>query len=415
MIKNIRLQFIALTVAVLFSLLLAILITINSFMVYQTNRRIDDFLHSMIENEGKMLPTPDRIQPPTEQPPAPNIPIKGFSVKFDVKGELLPFNLNKADIDQETALFYAEEVFKKGKSEGKIDSYRYKTKSTPSGTLIVFADQTTQDMMLIELQNLSFIIGSISMIVLVIITVLLSKFIVKPVNIAFEKQKRFVADSGHELKTPLAIISANIDILEMEIQNNKYISEIKNQSHRMNHLIRELLVLARTENQTNKNHFTDFNLSDVIENTALPFEVLAFEQEKEIALDIETGVHYHGDENNIKKMLSALIDNAVKYSTKNSKVMISLKTKGNKKIIQIQNTVAGTLPDDSEKLFDRFYRIDESRARNTGGFGIGLSIVKSIVEQHGGKITTEYLPDNQIAFKIALYNKTLPPQQTKTI
>ena len=404
MIKNIRLKFIALTVAVLFSLLLAILITINSFMVYQTNRRIDAFLNSMIENDGRMLPIPDRMQPPTEHPPSPNIPIKGFSIKFDMNGELLPFNLNKVDIDQETAVYYAEEVFKKGKSEGKIESYRYKTKSTPSGTLIVFADQTTQDMMLIELQNLSLITGTISMIVLVIITVLLSKFIVKPVNIAFEKQKRFVADSSHELKTPLAIISANIDILEMEPQSNKYISEIKNQSHRMNQLIRELLVLARTENQANKTKFNDFNLSDVIENIALPFEVLAFEQEKEIVLDLEPDVGYHGDENTIKKMLSALIDNAVKYSSKKSKVMISLKTKGNKKMIQIQNTFAGTLPEDSEKLFDRFYRIDESRARNTGGFGIGLSIVKNIVEQHGGKITTEYLPDNQIAFKIVFYN-----------
>ena len=165
-----------------------------------------------------------------------------------------------------------------------------------------------------------------------------------------------------------------------------------------------MLVLARTENQANKTKFNDFNLSDVIENIALPFEVLAFEQEKEIVLDLEPDVGYHGDENTIKKMLSALIDNAVKYSSKKSKVMISLKTKGNKKMIQIQNTFAGTLPEDSEKLFDRFYRIDESRARNTGGFGIGLSIVKNIVEQHGGKITTEYLPDNQIAFKIVFYN-----------
>jgi len=402
MIKKIRLKFIALTVAVLLSLLLAILITINSFMVYQTNRRIDTFLNNLIENDGKMLPSPDHTQPPRSQPPAPNIPIKGFSIKFDRNGELLPFNLNQSDINQETAVFYAEEVLENGEREGKIDSYKYKVKATASGTLIVFADQTTQDLMLIELQNLSFITGSISMIVLVIITVLLSKFIVKPVNIAFEKQKRFVADSSHELKTPLAIISANIDILEMENQNNNYIREIKNQSHRMNQLIRELLVLARTENQVNKTNFNDFNLSDVIENTALPFEVLAFEQEKEIALDLEPDVLYHGDENNIKKMLSALIDNAVKYSSKKSKVMISLKTKGNKKLIQIQNNFAGTLPDDSEKLFDRFYRIDESRARNTGGFGIGLSIVKNIVEQHGGKITIEYMPKNRIAFKIAL-------------
>ncbi len=404
MIKKIRLKFIALTVAVLLSLLLAILITINSFMAYQSNRRIDAFLNDMIENDGKILPTPFHSLPPGEHPPALNIPIKGFSIKFDSKGEQFPFNLNKADISQETAAFYAEEVLKNGNPEGKIDSYQYKVKSTPSGTLIVFADQTTQDLMLIELQHLSLITGSISMIVLVIITVLLSKFIVKPVNIAFEKQKRFVADSSHELKTPLAIISANIDILEMENQNNKYIREIKNQSQRMNHLIKELLVLARTENQTNKNHFNDFNLSDVLENTALPFEVFAFEQGKEIVLDIATDVHYFGDENNIKKMLSALIDNAVKYSIKNSQVMISLQTKGNKKMIQIQNTFTGTLPEDTDKLFDRFYRIDESRARNTGGFGIGLSVVKNIVEQHGGKITTEQLPENKIAFKISFYN-----------
>lgn len=402
MIKKIRLKFIALTVAVLFSLLLAILITINSFMVYQSNRRIDAFLNNMIENDGKILQIPDRIKPPGEQPPAPNIPIKGFSLKFDRNGELLPFNLNKADLSQETAVLYAEEALKKGEPEGKIDSYRYKSKSTPSGSLIVFADQTTQDMMLIELRNLSFITGSISMIVLIIITVLLSKFIVKPVNIAFEKQKRFVADSSHELKTPLAIISANIDILEMENQNNKYIREIKKQSQRMNHLIKELLVLARTENQATKNNFIDFNLSDVIENTALPFEVLAFEQEKEIVLAIETNVQYHGDENNIKKMLSTLIDNAVKYSTKNSKVIISLKIKGNKRMIQIENTFAGNMPHDSDKLFDRFYRIDESRARNTGGFGIGLSIAKNIIEQHDGKITIEYLAKNKIAFKIVL-------------
>ena len=271
------------------------------------------------------------------------------------------------------------------------------------GKIIVFADQSIQNGMLDELRNTSYIIGGISIVLLSVIVFFLSRLVTKPIEAAFEKQKRFVSDSGHELKTPLSILSANADMMELEMGGNKWLTQIKQQSKRMNKLIHELLTLAKTEDLNTRMQFAPFNLSQTIVNTVLPFEVVAFEQGKNVECETPSDVYYTGSEKSIKEMLEALVDNALKYSDINSDIKVKLTEKGSRKIIEVQNKGQYINDYEKTKLFEKFYRPDNSRARETGGHGLGLSIVKNIVDMHKGKIEVENKTDGYIEFKVILF------------
>jgi len=403
MIKKMRIKFIAITTAALLLLLLAIFLLINIYMNYRSNEQVDRFLFNMIMNDGFIMENTIPPYAPENNRAfqgGPHLPIKGFSVKLDTNGEVISVFCDEIFLSIDDAVAYAETVYQSDNDMGKTDSYKYMRAQTYYGVLIVFADQGMQDHMLLELLNLSYITGSVSFVVLLIITIFLSKLIVQPIHIAFEKQREFVTDSGHELKTPLSIISANTDILEMEYGTNKHVDEIKNQVHRMTALTKELLSLAKTETLNRSEDFTEFDLSYLIENTVLPFESLAFETGKEIILNVEEGIRFKGDENHIKKMLTELTDNAVKYAVPDSKIEISLHKKGKKRIICVKNRYLGELPKEKSKLFDRFYRGDKSRTNRINGYGIGLSIVRNIVESHGGRIYIDSVPNDTIVFRV---------------
>ena len=235
-------------------------------------------------------------------------------------------------------------------------------------------------------------VGMIGMCLLFAAVFFLSGWIVKPVEHAFEKQKNFIADASHELKTPLTIINANAEVLQNSLGENKWLQHILEQTNRMNLLIRDLLDLARLDSAPKAIAFSDFDFSRAVTASALSFESLAFETHKTYRMEIADGVHCTGNEGAIRQLVTILLDNAFKYSEAGAQITISLSRKGDKKILSVLNTGRGISKEDQKHIFERFYRSDNSRSResgSSGGYGLGLAIAASIVSSHSGQISVK--------------------------
>ena len=230
----------------------------------------------------------------------------------------------------------------------------------------------------------------------------ISKKIMQPLKTAFDKQKQFISDASHELKTPLTVISANADVLSGEIGENKWLNYIRSQTDRMNVLVNDLLNLTRLENNTGDFIRTDFDLSKAIINTALPFECQAFESNKTFQVNVEEGIALNGSERHIKQMAAIFIDNALKYSNDGGTVIVTLKKQGDKKLFSVYNTGEGVKNSEKDKIFERFYRSDDSRSRATGGYGLGLAIARSIIDRHKFKITVDNEEGKSIRFTVIM-------------
>ncbi len=232
----------------------------------------------------------------------------------------------------------------------------------------------------------SIVIAIISIIIIYIIAKKVSETIVKPVQETFEKQKQFISDASHELKTPLAVIEANADVLENEIGNNKWLKYIQNEIESMDKLINELLLLAKTENLESIKSYKNFDLSKEVEIIVSVFESMAYEKKVKINTNIQKDIIMKGNKEDIKHILSTLIDNAIKHTEPEKEVTIELEKEKNEIILQVKN-VGNPIPENErDKIFERFYRIDKARNRNEKRYGLGLAIAKSTVEKYNGKI-----------------------------
>lgn len=286
----------------------------------------------------------------------------------------------------------SENQFDKVKIEGS--TYGYLKEYTTKGLKIVLMSREQQLNVLANLLKVFLAIGSISLILLLFISIYLTNRTIKPIKESFEKQKQFIANASHELKTPLTIIRTNTSLVlsnrsETVESQSKWINYINNQIERMAKLIDEMLSLAKLDTGKELVEFTSFNISKLINNVLLTFEAVLFENNIQISSNIEDDITIKGDKESIKKVFNILLDNAIKYTNKNGKIDIEMYQDKNKIKLKVKNTGEGIKKEDLEKIFERFYRIDTSRARETGGYGLGLSIAKSIVESHNGKIYAE--------------------------
>lgn len=232
------------------------------------------------------------------------------------------------------------------------------------------------------------------------ISKLITTWIIKPVSDSFEKQKQFVADASHELKTPLSVIIASSEALDENPGEKKWLNNIKNEADRMNKLITELLELASSEN-INQNNTAVGDLSKTIELAVLTFEGRAYESNVELKYDIEEGIKFKFNENKIKQLIEILLDNAIKHSKKSETINITLKQNMTNIELSVENKGDSIPKGEEEKIFERFYRIDKSRNRNENRYGLGLAIAKNIVQAHGGKITAKSYNGTTI-FKVIL-------------
>ena len=247
------------------------------------------------------------------------------------------------------------------------------------------------DNILFQLLKTLIAIGFISLIVLLLISIYLTNKSIIPIKETFEKQKQFIADASHELKTPLAIIKTNTSLVlsnpnDIIKNQSKWINYINLQTDRMSELINEMLSLAKMDTNENKLILSPINMSKLIESMLLMFDAVIYENNINLETNITKNLFINGDNENLKKLFSIIMDNAIKYTSKNGNITVSLYSDKNKIKIIVKNTGEGIAPEHLERIFERFYRVDSSRDRETGGYGLGLSIATSIVKQHKGKI-----------------------------
>lgn len=313
-----------------------------------------------------------------------------FTVRMNDQGVIVTVDTGKiAAVKTEDAVEFAEELWESGKEQGFIDNYRYRIVDGEDENMIIFVDRTAELASFRTLMNTSVSVSILGLLAVFALVVIFSKKVFQLVAVSYEKQKQFITDASHELKTPLTIISANVEILEMENEENSWTKSIKNQVARLASLTEQMVTLSRMDEEGGEKDFQNFNLSDALIDTASLFQPLAQSQEKELVIEVEDGQMYYGDERQICQMTSLLMDNAMKYSSEKGKIILSLKQRGKKYQLSVWNTVEDIQTGNLDVLFERFYRLDSSRSSATGGSGIGLSIVKSIVENHGGKITAK--------------------------
>ena len=232
---------------------------------------------------------------------------------------------------------------------------------------------------------------------------ILSRRIVRPMAESYEKQRQFITDAGHELKTPMTIISADADLAEMECGENQWLTDIRRQAQRLTALTNDLIYLSRMEEEQPKLQYIDFPISDVVEEMAQSFAAPARSQDKELQVQVQPMLSFKGDEKGIRQLASILLDNALKYSPPGGQLALRLEKQGRNLLLTVSNTCAQPMEQDKlPHLFDRFYRTDQSRNSQSGGYGLGLSIARSIVSAHKGKIRAESHDGTQLSIQVKL-------------
>ncbi len=293
---------------------------------------------------------------------------------------------------------YAGEIIKKGLEKGKIKSLSYLKVEKDGYTLVAFIDNAIMQGGMATVFRNTLIFGGISVIAVFAVSVFLAKRIVAPLEEGFQKQKQFVSDAGHELKTPVTVVNANAELLEREIGENQWLANIQYENDRMGSLVKQLLELARTENvapQTER-----LNFSRIVSGELLPFESVAFEQGLELVSNISAGIYVDGDSGRLKQLVSILIDNAIRHSDKGKEAKIILKSERSYARLSVINDGEAIPPERQKVIFERFYRMDSARSDN-GNFGLGLAIAKAIAESHKGKISLSCY-DGKIEFSVII-------------
>lgn len=307
-------------------------------------------------------------------------------------------------VDSEQAEKYANAAANKKSARGFIQAFRYIKINEENDIRVIFLDcgrniETFKRSLIID-----FLISFAGFLVSMFILIIFSKRIVRPVSESYEKQKQFISMAGHELKTPLTIISADAEVLSMELEEeNEWISDICKQTERMAVLTNDLLSLSRMDENREQFTMIAFPISDVISEVVQSFQTLAHSKDKHIIADITPMLSYTGDEKGIRQITGILLDNAIKYA-KSKEIELKLGKKGHNIVLSVKNSSEPFSDDELRQLFDRFYRTEKSRNSEHGGYGLGLSIAKSIVESHKGKITASAPKEGYVQITVTLKN-----------
>lgn len=405
MIRKLRIKFIAISMISTIIVLFLILGSINLLNYREMSHNADTILDFLKENDGELPENLYKSQRKKTNGISPETSFESryFSVFLSNNRQICEANTdNISAIDEETAIKYAQKINRSNKKCGFISKYRYMKENTSNGVKIYFLDCTKSMMSFQTFLVTSFFVSIFGVSAVFILVVLLSKRAIEPVAESYEKQKRFITDAGHEIKTPLTIIDADTSILEMEYGENEWLDDIQVQTKRLAGLTNDLIYLSRMEEKQTKTTMIEFPFSEVISEEAQSFQGLAKVKGKDFVVDIEPMLSLKGDEKTIRQLISILLDNAVKYCTEQGQIRLTAAYKGKNIILSVYNTSQPLTKENIDHLFDRFYRTDESRNSQTGGYGIGLSVAKAVVEAHHGKIVASSEDGNSLLITVIL-------------
>lgn len=391
MIQKIKLRFIALAMAALLLLLAAIVTGMNIINYNTIVNESDVILEVLAQNAGvfpehfspkkRTFPYPITLETPYES--------RYFSILVSIDGEILNADMRQIKaVSIEDAAYYADLALQSRFDQDFIDNYRFHRAKEGNIIRLTFLDCGRK----LDSYH-SFLISSILMAVagyisFFFVILFFSEKLLKPVTESYEKQKQFITDAGHEIKTPLAIIQADVDVLEMEHGSNEWLDGVRSQITRLTSLTSDLIYLSRMEEADTSMPMIEFPFSDVVSETAMAFQGVAQTQNKTFVCNVLPMISYEGNEKSIRQLVNILMDNALKYSPEGGTISLTVQKQSRQIKLSVYNTTEEPIDKGSIKhLFDRFYRADSSRSQSKGGYGIGLSVAKAIMQAHNGKIS----------------------------
>lgn len=413
--KKMRNKLLLTNMLIISLLVISILTGIFVVTIHNVDRDIDGRLSRSVDMciERAQRKFPEREFP--ERVPTPKGGVRrdrfsgDFAVYTDRDGKIILSSMG-FDIGEDYYRDSLPEIIDLGKENGSIvldvDSWAYKCTEYGEGYIIAFAQNSAQRHMLIMLGVILALFALLSLASAFAISLYVANRSIKPVEESYNKQKQFVADASHELKTPLAAISANADVLSENIgadsESRKWLTYIKDETDRMTKLTNDLLLLAKSDFERDDAVYSEVSLSGAVLDVMLINEVTAFEKGIDFKYDIEDDITVKASQGGLKQLIIILTDNALKYTPRGGYINIMLRKDGGNAVLTVSNSGEGIAEEDIDKIFDRFYRTDKSRARNSGGYGLGLAIAKSLCKSFGGRISVKSTPGIETEFKVTL-------------
>ena len=387
MIRKLQIKFVIINMT-----MVTIMLCVMFGLVYNsTKTNLENESISMMKSIGA---NPFQLGRPNEQSPDLRLPY--FTLQLGLRGELVSTGGGYYDLsDKEFLKDLIDESVGSRRDTGIVEAHnlRFCRIATPRGTVLVFSDMSSENNTLDNLLKNSLLIGALSFLAFLVISIFLSRWAVKPVAAAWLQQKQFVADASHELKTPLTVIMTNAELLQSseydETERKTFSQSILLMGQQMKSLVENMLELAKSDAEQTKQKMKPVNLSKLILDTAISFEGVFIEKGLTVESSVEPGIIVRGNEQAMQQVVDILLDNAQKYSAPGGETSVRLYSSGQGKCqLKVSNPGAEIPPEDLKKIFQRFYRMDKARRRD-GSFGLGLSIAESIVTQHGGRIWAE--------------------------
>ena len=386
MLKQLRTKFVAVIALVSALMLIILLSTIYQFTAANLEA----------ENIRMMQSVNDSVGPGAFRPNAlrPNDRLHYFILALTPRGELLivdntSFDLSDSELISELYATAANSI----KDNGVLQEYslRFCAVPYPGGTAYVFSDISDELATLASLRRTCIIIGLAALLVILVLSNLLAKWMVAPVEKSWQQQRDFVSDASHELKTPLTVIMTNTEMLSSPdyspAEKEQFTENIAHMTHRMRTLVEGMLDLARVDKGVVQTAFTQFDFSRAVEDCILPFEPVFFESDRMLETQLSPDIRLSGSESHLRQVVDILLDNALKYSDEASTVYVTLQKSNNRALLCVDSAGAPIDKEDLTNIFLRFYRVD--KARTGGSYGLGLSIAQGIITEHKGKIWAE--------------------------
>ena len=387
MIKRLRIKFVVINMSIVTLMLCVIL----GLVLYFTRANLERESISMMQSVA-IRPFQPGIPGELDE----NVRLPFFVLQLGPNGEVLDTAGGYYDLsDQELLDTLIDIIFSSPRSIGVIEEYnlRYYRLDLPMSRCVVFSDISSERATLSGLLRTCLIIGAVSFLGFLWISILLSKWAVRPVDQAWRQQKEFVAAASHELKTPLTVITTSAELLQDpsygEGKRRDFLDSILTMSRQMRRLIEQMLELARVDGQGGTASFARVDFSDLVSRAVLPFEAVFFERGMPLHTEMEEGIMVSGRGEELQQVVEILLDNAQKYAREGGATWVTLRRQGKGRcLLQVADQGEEIPPEALRSLFKRFYRADPARSRD-GSFGLGLSIAESIVQQHRGKIWAE--------------------------
>ena len=408
MVYNLRKKFIlvsTISVVIVVSCIFLIMVIVSNVQLNNTMDTLTDAIASnngvfpAFDEYGRSMPSDNFLRNGiiTEESPYST---RFFTVWINREGQIMQANVESIfSITEPQTQEFVEIALKDGTQRGWVSDYRYQVFDTSTGQAIVFVNGEMNRTMTKQSLLLFFLVLTGSGMAVLLLIILISKRVVRPVAESYEKQKQFITDANHELKTPLTLILSNLDIVESEVGKNEWLDDIRSEGERMGLLLNQLVVLSRMDEDHANLHMIPFDLTNAVSDTISEFQGLAEERQKTLVAVVEPQVSYQGDEGLIRRLMAILLDNAVKYCDVGGRIQVTLSNRRHP-VITVENTYSNVDTLELDKLFDRFYRADKARTFD-GGFGVGLSIAKAMAKNHHGEITV-YKKDGIVGFRVEL-------------